>query len=397
MKQSRFFMVSIILVSFFISCDLFIDENEIDYESLLPIDGKLDLKGLFEKANDPAEIYKYMVGSNEIENYDQQYSIWMKKESAFKIATLSNTSLLKIALFVDYNALKITNPGMTDFTLTLYSGDNAVDTFSVQEFYIGNWYVSKNKFENFIVSDGIGLRIEANYIFVPDNGDTRELSFIINEIEEIELPNSNPVYSASITKYIDKIAELGAARGKTLQYSTNFQDEGIVEWGGNLVEIDKLADHIELLGSEQWKSINRTNEIQRGTDVFIIMKFSEGMQFNTGLTRGFWDNKDGDIFVQVGLLDMSGASGILGLNIVNSKETTLGSSWGKQDFIPMPNTEYLVQTQLGADGTCKLIVYNENFQTCEFEIPFIVPDAQYSYEFTVNIGTMSLYKYFEYY
>jgi len=396
MKYFRFFGCVIILISIFSSCDPLVDENEIDYENLLPIDDTLDLKGLYETSNDPAEIFKYMVGSNEIENNDQMYSIWMKKESAFKIATLSNTSFIKMAIFVDYNSLKVTNPDMTEYTLTLYSSDNLIDTFSVQDNFNGNWYIPKSKFEGFIANDGIELKMEANYIFVPDNGDTRELSFIINEIEEVELPNSNPVYSASITKYIEKIAELGAARGKTIHYSTNFQDEGIVEWGGNLVAT-KLDDHIELVGIDNWGYIHRTNEIQRGTDIFIIMKFSEGMQFNTGLTRGFWDNNDGNIFIQAGLLDTQNVNDFLGLYIRNSTGDFPNYSWEKHDFTPKPNKEYLVQTQLNTDGTCKLIVYNEDFLTCEFTVPFTVPDAQYSYELTVNTGTMSLYKYFEYY
>ena len=53
MKHIRFFTLLVILTSLFISCDPLVDENEIDYESLLPSRFRKILMaiGIFQKAN----------------------------------------------------------------------------------------------------------------------------------------------------------------------------------------------------------------------------------------------------------------------------------------------------------------------------------------------------------
>jgi len=53
MKHIRFLKLLVILTSLFISCDPLVDENEIDYESLLPSRFRKILMaiGIFQKAN----------------------------------------------------------------------------------------------------------------------------------------------------------------------------------------------------------------------------------------------------------------------------------------------------------------------------------------------------------
>jgi len=396
-KSLRFVtLLTCAVIVFVFACNLSDVDETPDYNKLLAIDNKLDLKQLLEQANDPGIISKYIWGSYAIEHEEQSYWIWQKKVSAFKLTTLSDTELIKIGLFIDYTALKMMNSAMTDFTLTLYTGENIIDTFTVRENYDGSWYIRKDKFINYIKGDLIEFKIIANYAFVPEkigtNNDMRELSFIIYDIEKKDYT----VNDALTVKYLTKITAICAQTLKTQIYATDFQDEGTSQWSGNLKEIDFFNDHLDLTGNEYWGFIHRTNEIQFGTDIFTIMSFSSDIQFNLALTRGFWDNPDGDINVQVGLCDTGGATDIFNLNIVNAKDDKVYYTWDKQEFIPCANTRYLIHTQIATDGNNKITVYNEDLLVCEFENSINLPAALYSYEFSVNKGTMSIYKYCEY-
>lgn len=202
----------------------------------------------------------------------------------------------------------------------------------------------------------------------------------------------------SIGIFEEYVAKYAADNALSKTYEAKWNDADGLEWAGNLNSFEILGNAIRLDGKGNWASKSRGNEIALGTEVFMLFKVAPSSEFNTAITRGFWDNEKEGTSIQFGLANSSESDGIIGLNTIDSKDDskTVHNSWSKSQFVSRPDTIYLAHFSILKDGSASVRLLNQNLKGAYFKWRTKLPDLLYNYEITCNRGSFVLYKYVEY-
>jgi len=203
--------------------------------------------------------------------------------------------------------------------------------------------------------------------------------------------------TADLEVFKKYIYDVVIRKGMNLKEVTNFKDIAFEKWGGNLYSSNESEEYVEFKGNNNWEFINKPNNISFGTDIFYVIQFSSGSQFNTALTHGYWDNDTDEIKISFGLSDAYDSADLIRIFSDEGKTSTKKvNRWKQKKIVTKPGKIYLVHYEIDKDGSVTMSIIDNalNKNICRW--PEALPNTLYSHEFTINKGLMKLYFYEEY-